>query len=111
MFRKTVSLLLVVSILLAGCASRTIIKSCPAGANVYIDNRQMGVTPLEYSDYGVAGTEKNLRLEKEGYKPFQTVMTKDKFQVLPFIGTLFCLFPFAWIFGYPEEQTYDLEKL
>ncbi len=111
MIRKTVSLLLAVSLFLASCASHTIIKSFPPGADVYLDDKKIGVTPLEYSDFAVAGTEKNIRLEKEGYKPFQAIMMKDKFQALPFIGTIFCLFPIAWIFGYPDEQIYELEEL
>jgi len=111
MFKKAVSIMLALSLILASCARHTVIRSSPPGAQVYIEDKQAGVTPLEYSDYAVAGTEKNIRLEKEGYKPFQAVMMKDKFQALPFIGTLFCLFPIAWIFGYPEEQIYELEKL
>lgn len=111
MLRKTLSAAMVLSFLLASCASHTVIKSYPAGANAYIDNVKIGVTPLEYSDYAVAGTEKVLRLEKEGYKPLETVITKDRFQPLPCVGTVLCLFPIVWIYGYPEEQTFELEKL
>lgn len=111
MLRKAISVLLALSFLLASCASHTVIKSCPEGAEVYLDNIKKGVTPLEYSDFAVTGTEKNLRLEKEGYKPLETIITKDKFQILPCIGTIFCLFPIVWIYGYPEEQTFELEKL
>ncbi len=111
MIRKAVSVMLAVSFLLTSCASHTVINSCPSGADVYVNNIKAGVTPLEYSDYAVAGTETSLRLEKEGYKPLETILTKDKFQVLPCIGTIFCLFPVVWIFGYPQEQTFELEEL
>jgi hypothetical protein len=111
MLRKAISVLLALSFLLASCASHMVIKSCPDGAEVYLDNIKKGVTPLEYSDFAVAGTEKSLRLEKEGYKPLETIIMKDKFKVLPCIGTVFCFFPIAWVFGYPEEQTFELEKL
>ena len=110
MLRKAISILLVM-ILLGGCVSRTLIKSFPEGATVFIDSINEGVTPLVYSDMAVTGTEKKLRLEKEGYKPLETEITKDKFQVLPCIGTVLCIFPVVWLFGYPEEQTFKLEKL
>lgn len=111
MRRKAVSILLALSLLPAGCASTTLIKSFPEGAAVCIDDSYAGVTPLEYSDFAVAGAEKKITLEKEGYKRLETVIAKDKFQVLPCIGTVFCLFPVVWVYGYPEEQTFELEKI
>lgn len=94
-----------------GCASKTLIRSRPEGAQVYIDNVRKGVTPLEYSDTAIAGSTKRLRLKKEGYRDFDTVLRKSEFQVGPCIGGVLVLFPFIWVLGYPDEQEFELEKL
>lgn len=94
-----------------GCASKTIIKSRPSGAEVYIDNVRKGVTPLHYSDTAIAGATKTLKLKKEGYKTFEGVIRKSDFQVGPCIGGVLVLFPFIWILGYPDEHEFELEEL
>lgn len=94
-----------------GCASKTVIKSRPEGAEVYIDNVRKGVTPLQYSDTAIAGSTKRLVLKKEGYRDFDTVLRKSEFEVGPCIGGVLVLFPFIWILGYPGEHEFELEKL
>ena len=97
--------------LFISCASTTNIKSRPDGAEVYIDNIKVGVTPLTYSDTAIAGTTKALKLKKEGYTPLDTVIRKSEFQVGPCIGGFFVLFPFIWILGYPENYDFELGKI
>jgi hypothetical protein len=97
--------------LFMGCASTTNIKSRPEGAEVFVDNVRIGVTPARYSDTAIAGSTKALRLKKEGYKPFETVIRKSEFQVGPCIGGVLVLFPFIWVLGYPETYEFELEKL
>jgi hypothetical protein len=99
--------LVALAALVSGCASSTVIRSRPEGASAYIDNVEKGTTPLEYSDTAIAGTVKPLRLVKEGYKPLDTVIRKDQFQVGPCIGGVLLLFPFIWILGY--QDTYEFE--
>jgi len=94
-----------------GCVSTTNIKSRPEGAEVFVDNVRIGVTPIQYSDTAIAGTTKALKMKKEGYIPFETVLRKSEFQVGPCIGGLLVLFPFVWILGYPETYDFELEKL
>ena len=105
---RLVAMLAILSIL-SGCASMTQIHSKPEGATVYIDNLSKGTTPLEYSDTAIAGTEKPIRLEKDGFKTLDTVIRKDKFQVGPMIGGILILFPFVWILGYPDTYEFELE--
>ena len=100
---------------LVGCArslaSKTIIKSRPPGAEVYIDNVRKGVTPLPYSDTAIAGSSKPLKLKKEGYRTFDGVIRKSEFKAGPCLGGVLVLFPFIWILGYPDEHEFELEKL
>ena len=57
--------------LLPGCVKRTIsISSNPSGALVWVNDREVGRTPVEFEFlyYG----EYDLRLEREGYEPIMT---------------------------------------
>jgi len=83
MLRKTVllSLIAFASIFLSGCATiihgsrQGVFLTCePRVANVYIDGKLMGHTPMR----AVLRRGKNhtLKMELPGYKPFETVLTR-----------------------------------
>jgi len=101
--------LIMIAVFVSGCASSTVIRSRPDGAAVYMDNVQQGTTPLTYSDTAIAGTVKTIRLKKDGYKPLDTVIRKDKFQTGPCIGGVLVLFPFIWVLGYQDVYEFELE--
>jgi hypothetical protein len=52
--------------LFMGCVSTTNIKSRPEGAEVFVDNVRIGVSPVQYSDTAIAGSTKALKMKKEG---------------------------------------------
>lgn len=64
-------LLITLGLLATGCVERTIdITSTPSGALVYLNDEEIGRTPLvtPFTYYGVY----DVRLEKEGYQPMWT---------------------------------------
>ncbi len=95
---------------LVGCASTTTFKSEPIGADVYIDNVKICKTPCQYSDTAIMGSSKPVKVVMEGYKPLETTIRKEKAQVGPDKGSLFCPIPILWILGYQDEYNYILEK-
>jgi len=109
--RKFVSVVLVLSLALGGCASTTTFKSNPIGADVYVDNMRIGKTPCEYSDAAIMGTSKPVKLSLEGFKPVDTVIRKEKAQIWPIIGTFLFVVPVFWMLGYQDEYRFDLEKV
>lgn len=63
--------LLLLTVALCGCVRRTItVISEPSGALVWLNDREVGRTPVtvEFEFYGTY----DVRLEKEGYEPLQT---------------------------------------
>lgn len=69
--RTTMMLLTAALVPLAGCVERTIsITSEPSGALVFLNNEEVGRTPLRvpFTFYGVY----DVRLEQEGYAPLHT---------------------------------------
>ncbi len=93
-----------------GCASTTTLKSEPIGADVYVDNVKIGKTPCQYSDTSIMGSSRPVKIVLVGYKPLETTIRKEKAQIGPIIGSLFCPVPILWILGYKDEYNYILDK-
>ena len=106
---KTLSTILIV-ILLSGCAIPTVIKSKPEGATVYINETNMGKTPLTYSDTEILFSQKNVRLEMDGYKSFSGIIKKDQLKIGPLVGGCIVGVPLLWALGYAEEYTFELDQ-
>lgn len=111
-FMKTAAMLLAVAILFSGCASTTLIQSEPTGAKVYMNGEYKGVTPLSYSDTKIVGSVTHLTLEKEGYEPFQTFLSRNESaDVGAIIGGIFFVVPFLWTMKYNPVHTYELRPI
>ena len=65
--------LLLVAALLGGCSESVMIRSGPSGANVFVNDKPVGKTPVEYSiPKGDLGNPYQVRIEKTGYEPVVT---------------------------------------
>ena len=106
---KTVSVVMAIAVLFASCSSATLIESNPSGAKVYMNGEYKGVTPYSYSDTKIVGSSTDVRLEKEGYETFNTVLSRnERADVGAIIGGVFFLFPFLWTMKYNPVHTYEL---
>ena len=111
-FVKLTALLLAVGILFANCSSTTLIQSDPAGAKIYMNEEYLGVTPYSYSDTKIVGSTTHLRIEKEGYEPLNTYLTRnEEVDVGAIIGGLFVWIPFLWTMKYKPIHNYELRPL
>lgn len=109
---KSCALLMAVVVLFASCSSTTLIQSEPSGAKLYMNGEYMGVTPFSYSDTKIVGSSTEIRLEKEGYEPLYTMMSRDETaDVGAIIGGVFFLFPFLWTMKYKPTHNYELIPL
>jgi hypothetical protein len=96
----------------AACASSTMIRSDPSGATVYIDGSRVGQTPYIYEDTKTVSSTTRVKLRKEGYEDFETLIVRnEEFQLGPCIGGFFVLIPFLWVMGYKPERTYELTPM
>lgn len=109
---KLFSIVLAGSIFIASCTSTTRIQSEPKGAKLYMDNQPVGTTPYIHSDTKIVGTCTSVRIEKEGYQPFNTTLCRDEeADVGAIIGGVFLLVPFLWTMKYHPMRLYELIPL
>lgn len=106
---RAISLFIASSIILASCSSTTMIVSNPPNAKLYIDGELVGETPYNHCDSKIVGNILNIKIEKEGYKPLITSITKnEEADIGAIIGGLFLFFPYLWTLKYSPIHTYGL---
>lgn len=106
---KSISFLLASIIFLASCSSRTLIQSNPSGAKVYLNGESVGTTPYNHQDTKIVGSTNSVKLEKEGFEPFNATFSRnEQADAGAIIGGVFFLFPFLWTMKYKPEHLYDL---
>jgi hypothetical protein len=106
------SVLLACSILFASCSSTTLIQSNPPKAKLHLDGGLVGETPYTLTDSKIVGSSTSVRIEKEGYKPLFTSISKDEeADVGAIIGGLFVWVPFLWLMKYKAVHNYELVPL
>ncbi len=106
---KTASVVLAGVILFSSCASATLIQSTPNGATLYMAGENVGVTPYLYEDTKIVGSTTSIKIEKDGYETFNTILSRnEEVDVGAIIGGLFVWIPFLWTMKYKPEHTYEL---
>ncbi|MEI8085963.1 MAG: PEGA domain-containing protein [Paludibacter sp.] len=105
------SCILAGSILLASCSSSTMIISNPNKAKVYLDGEFVGETPYNHTDSKIVGSSMVVKIEKEGYVPLISTITKDEeINVGAIIGGLIVAVPFLWTMQYKATHSYELQQ-
>ncbi|MFT3753765.1 MAG: PEGA domain-containing protein [Paludibacter sp.] len=109
---KPISFFLACSILFASCTSTTLIQSNPSKAKLYLDGEFVGETPYQHHDSKIVGSSMTVKIEKDGYKPIITSITKDEeVDVGAVVGGLLIAVPFLWTMKYKPVHSYELKSL
>jgi hypothetical protein len=111
-FVRIIASVLLVSFVMIGCSSTTLITSDPPGAKLSINGVSVGKTPYTHSDTRIVGSTLMIKLEKDGYEPLNTMISRDeRVDVGAIIGGLFVLVPFLWTMQYNPQHSYELSPL
>ncbi len=99
-------------VFLASCTSWTTIQSTPPGADVYVAEQKVGVTPYKYNDTKIVGSVTHIKLKKEGYDTKEVDLKRnEKVDVGAVIGTLIAVLPVLWIMQYDKDHNYELTPI
>lgn len=98
--------------LASGCTASTVIRSKPEGAKVYLNGESVGVTPYTMTDTKIVGSSTTVRLVKEGYDEYNTVISRsEEIDAGPAIAGFLCgIWPWLWAMKYKPERVYELER-
>ena len=97
---------------LYACASTTKIDTTPSGATLYINGEKAGTTPYTYTDTKIVGSTVQLKLKKDGFEDFQTIMTRnEEADTGAIVGGVLTLVPLLWSMKYKPTHTYELVAL
>lgn len=108
---KTVCCLVMMSILISGCASTTLFDTEPTGTAVYVREKLKGTTPYKYSDTKIIFSSTPVTFKKEGYKDLNVVLKRNERPSATAIASgLFLYFPLLWAAEYKENHFYKLDK-
>jgi len=101
---------IVAVLFLAGCTSMTQIQTIPSGAKIYVNDEFRGETPYTLADNNIIGTTSAIRLEKEGYQPFTTFITRsEEIDPAPVVcGLIFTPVWWLWAMKYRPVHAYEL---
>jgi len=106
------SFLFAIIFLFASCSSTTMIQSNPSKAKLYLNGEYIGETPYLYSDTKIVGSSMVIKLEKEGFKPLVSIITKDEeINVGAIVGGVFFAVPFLWTMKYKPVHNYELRPI
>ena len=97
-------------IVLAGCASTTVIQSEPDGAQLRIDGQPVGATPVTFTEGAVwLWTKHSVSLEASGYRTYHGQMAAQPSVLYIVLGFL-CLLPFFLVAEFKPTYYYVLVK-
>ncbi|MDO9340837.1 MAG: PEGA domain-containing protein [Bacteroidales bacterium] len=109
---KSICILLVLSILISGCASTTLFQTSPSFASVYVNGQNVGTTPYKYSDRKAAGASTSIAFKKDGYKDlYINLKRNEQLDMGALISGIFFIYPLIWLKKYNPVHYYDLENL
>ena len=96
------------ALVVAGCTQAITITSEPPGARVWLNGVNIGVTPASTVVSYTAFSNFEVRLEKDGYMPIQTILANEV-KVAPLVlGIILCLPLLIWVAGPMPDYHYVL---
>jgi len=109
-YKKGISLLLVMVFLIAGCTHATLINSNPSGASIVIDGNDLGLAPVTFND--TSGVPKTfiLKVKKPGYKEINVPIKQAYRGDVSLMWLLAAIIPYFFTATLNDAYNFNLEK-
>ena len=105
---RTIVLLSALAVLLAGCASSTVIRSSDPDARIYVNGEYVGTGKARYSDRKVSFAKNDVTLLKDGCEPMKYDFRRNEDpDIGAIVGGFFLTVPFLWTLEYKDERAYE----
>jgi hypothetical protein len=110
--KKRISLLMLILVVLSivNCATTTMIKTIPEGADIFLQGDLMGKTPWKLEDNYSLPEEVTIRLEREGYVPLEVRLEKETSYILGVISLVpYPPFPLSYFWTWKFDKSYSFK--
>lgn len=91
------------------CSTTIKITSNPPGANVFINDKLVGNTPITLERSNFIFKQYKIKLELKDYNDIDSYLEKEV-KVGSLVGGIFVYLPLLWCYGPQEDQHYTLMK-
>src|SRR6476659_4160816 len=93
---------------LSACTETVVIRSNPPGARAFLNGHELGLTPATTTLDYTAFSSYQLRLEKEGYLPYDGRLSTEVNIGSLIIGVVVCWPALLWVVQPSPYQSFDL---
>jgi hypothetical protein len=93
---------------LSACTETVVIRSNPPGARAFLNGHELGLTPATTTLDYTAFSSYQLRLEKEGYLPYDGRLSTEVNIGSLIIGVVVCWPALLWVVQPSPDQSFDL---
>lgn len=110
--KRAIAGLVLVPFLITSCVTGTNVtfESNPPGAQVYLDNRPIGRTPVSHRIGNGFWVDPQIRVELDGYLPVTDRLEKEIKAVNLVFGLLLWVPAYLWVWGPKSNQYYTLRE-
>jgi len=100
--------IVLINLFLTSCASTTVLRTRPLGADVFVDGIKVGKTPYEYTDQKWYFGKTEIEIKKEGYESYRRVLHRN--ENIDW-GALLGLVSIPWAGKYSSEYLFHLKPI
>jgi len=108
--KKGMSFIIVIAMIISGCAHTALITTSPQGANVTIDGNNLGVSPVSFSDTSGIPKVFFVKIKKKGYKEINVPIKQAYRGDITLLWLLPAIFPYFFTAILNDSYSFNLEK-
>ena len=110
MVKRVISFVVIVAILITGCAHTALITTTPPGAKVTIDGNNLGVSPVSFNDTSGFPKVFFIKVNKRGYKEINVPIKQAYKGDVTLLWLIPGIFPYFLTATLNDAYNFNLEK-
>ena len=110
MVKKSMSFIVIATLIITGCAHTTLITTTPPGAKVTIDGNNLGISPISFHDTSGFPKVFFVKVNKRGYKEINVPMKQAYKGDVTLLWLVPGIFPYFLTATLNDAYNFNLEK-
>ena len=110
MLKQGMSLIVVVTLIIAGCTHTALITTSPSGAKVTIDSNNLGISPVSFHDTSGFPKVFFVKINKQGYKEINVPIKQAYKGDVTLLWLIPGIFPYFLTATLSDSYNFNLER-